>query len=65
MLATTKALIAYSVENSYLSSNYKLLGHRQVRATECPGQRLYDEIRSWDHYSKVPTGPNDTEIPSD
>ncbi|KAG5671295.1 hypothetical protein PVAND_001500 [Polypedilum vanderplanki] len=63
MLKATKDLIAYSLENGYLSPNYKVLGHRQVRATECPGQRLYEEIATWDHYSKTPSGPSDTNIP--
>lgn len=63
MLELAKDFIAYSLENGYLSPTYKVLGHRQVRDTECPGQRLFDEIQSWPHYSKVPTGPNDTIIP--
>lgn len=63
MMNQTKALIAYSLENGYLSNNYKLLGHRQVRDTECPGQRLFDEISTWSHYSPTPTGPKDTLIP--
>lgn len=63
MLNATKALIAHSVESGYLASNYKLLGHRQVRETECPGQRLFEEISTWDHFSSKPAGPSDPEIP--
>ena len=64
MLDATQSLIEYSVKNGYLTSTFKILGHRQVRATECPGQRLFDEIGTWSHFSKVPYGPNDTQIPS-
>jgi hypothetical protein len=96
MLAAVKNFIAYSSEMGYLMENYKILGHRQVRNTECPGvyqlllslikfylkhaihndkmmmmmminfvgQRLFDEISTWDHFSSVPVGPNDTIIPS-
>jgi N-acetylmuramoyl-L-alanine amidase len=63
MLDATQSLIEYSVQNGYLSSTYKILGHRQVRSTECPGQRLFDEIGTWCHFSKIPYGPNDTQIP--
>ncbi|CRK88995.1 CLUMA_CG002543, isoform A [Clunio marinus] len=63
MLSATKRFIELSVENGFLSPNYKLLGHRQVRNTECPGQRLYEEISSWSHFSNKPAGPDDPEIP--
>lgn len=64
MLRAAKDLIAYSLEQGHLSSNYKVLGHRQVRDTECPGQRLFDEISTWSHFSSIPTGFNDTNIPN-
>lgn len=63
MLEATQNLIEYSLQNGYLSQTYKLLGHRQVRKTECPGQRLFDEIHTWNHFSAIPAGPNDTRIP--
>jgi peptidoglycan-recognition protein LB len=63
MLTAVKAFISYSVDNGFLATNYKLLGHRQVRATECPGQRLFDEISSWNNFSSKPAGPDDPEIP--
>jgi peptidoglycan-recognition protein LB len=63
MLKATKDLIAYSARKGYLQPHYRILGHRQVRSTECPGQRLFDEIQTWDHFSKIPTGPDDTKIP--
>lgn len=63
MLTATKALIEQSVADGMLAPDYKLLGHRQVRNTECPGQRLYDEISNWTHFSIKPAGPDDPEIP--
>lgn len=58
-LKTAKALIAAGVELGLLQPNYKLLGHRQVRETECPGDALYQEIQSWDHYSPFPSSYKD------
>jgi peptidoglycan-recognition protein LB len=56
MLTATKALISASLKNGILATSYKLLGHRQVRNTECPGQRLFEEITSWGHFSSSPAG---------
>ncbi|XP_059052550.1 peptidoglycan-recognition protein LB-like [Achroia grisella] len=53
-LKTVKSLIAAGVEQGYIKTDYKLLGHRQVRQTECPGDALYSEITHWDHYSPFP-----------
>lgn len=47
MLQVTQDLIAYAVDQGYLSANYTLYGHRQVRATECPGNALFNEIKTW------------------
>lgn len=35
MIEATHKLIAYSVTSGHLHRNYTLLGHRQVRTTEC------------------------------
>lgn len=64
MLTATKALIQHSLAIGKLSTNYKLIGHRQVRETECPGQRLFEEISGWNNFSSKPTGPEDPVIPS-
>jgi len=34
-----------------LSSCYTLHGHRDVGSTECPGDALYDEIRTWSNFT--------------
>lgn len=64
MLNATMAFIEQSARNGLLTEDYKLIGHRQVRATECPGQRLFEEISKWDHFSSTPSGPEDTKIPN-
>ncbi|XP_070572362.1 peptidoglycan-recognition protein SC2-like [Ptychodera flava] len=43
-------LIDCGVSQNHIKSNYRLLGHRDVSATECPGHLLYDEIRTWPRY---------------
>ncbi len=40
-----------------------MMGHRQVRDTECPGQRLYEEIKKWDHHIEKPADHTDLQIP--
>ncbi|XP_073948318.1 peptidoglycan-recognition protein LB-like isoform X2 [Choristoneura fumiferana] len=55
-LQAVQELIAVGVKLGYISSNYHVIGHRQVAATECPGESLYQEISSWDRFLKhVPT----------
>ncbi|XP_068623392.1 peptidoglycan-recognition protein LB-like [Battus philenor] len=49
-LETTKKLIAQGVELGYISQDYKLIGHRQVRNTECPGEALFQEISTWNQF---------------
>ncbi|XP_044737984.1 peptidoglycan-recognition protein LB-like isoform X2 [Chrysoperla carnea] len=50
-LQTVKDLIQCGVDDGYISNDYILYGHRQVRATDCPGDALYKEIQTWPHYS--------------
>ncbi|XP_075063060.1 N-acetylmuramoyl-L-alanine amidase [Mixophyes fleayi] len=42
-----------AVRSGYISSNYTLQGHRQVGITSCPGDALYQEITSWDHFKET------------
>ncbi|KPJ11532.1 Peptidoglycan-recognition protein LB [Papilio machaon] len=51
MLESTKRLISIGVENGSISPNYKLIGHNQVMATECPGTALFNIISTWNHFS--------------
>ncbi|KAM3964005.1 peptidoglycan-recognition protein LB-like [Aphomia sociella] len=49
-LQTTKALIEEGVKRGYISSDYKLIGHKQVNPTECPGVALLNHISKWEHF---------------
>lgn len=60
-LQTVKELIQVGVEKGYIQANYKLVGHRQVRDTECPGGALHEEIKNWKHFSKFPASVHDLE----
>ncbi|CAK1541637.1 unnamed protein product [Leptosia nina] len=52
-LKTAKELIEIGVHLGYISPYYKLIGHRQVRATECPGEALFNEIKTWDRFTST------------
>ncbi|VVC97816.1 unnamed protein product [Leptidea sinapis] len=50
-LQAAKDLISIGVELGYIRPDYQLIGHRQVRATECPGDALYNEISNWERFT--------------
>ncbi|XP_046385125.1 peptidoglycan-recognition protein LB-like isoform X2 [Ischnura elegans] len=52
MLEATHGLIADGVARGKISPSFTLLGHRQVRETECPGQALFQEIQKWPHWGQ-------------
>lgn len=52
-LQTAKDLIAEGVKLGYIMSDYKLIAHRQASATECPGEALFNEIVTWDHFTLI------------
>ncbi|XP_004520320.1 peptidoglycan-recognition protein SC2-like [Ceratitis capitata] len=45
-----KALLATAVSKGQLKSDYALYGHRHFKATECPGNNLYNEIKTWPRF---------------
>ncbi|XP_063833118.1 peptidoglycan-recognition protein LB-like [Ostrinia nubilalis] len=49
-LEAAKELIKAGIKEGYISPDYKLVGHRQVMNTECPGGALYQHISTWDHF---------------
>ncbi|GBP27051.1 Peptidoglycan-recognition protein LB [Eumeta japonica] len=59
-LETVKAVIAKAVELGVVVADYKLVGHRQMTDSECPGDALFEEIRTWKNYSLLPSGPEDS-----
>ncbi|KAL5273969.1 PGRPLB family protein [Megaselia abdita] len=64
MLVATKNLIEFGIDKGYIAKDYQLVGHRQVRDTSCPGERLYKEIQTWKHYVPSPHYNQDiNEIP--
>lgn len=63
MMEAVKKLVEFGVSKGFIAENYTLLGHRQVRDTECPGTKLFDEISKWPHFSKHPDHRRDNFIP--
>jgi len=49
-LAAARALIDCGVQIGKIAPDYILCGHRDLRATEGPGETLYRHIQTWDHY---------------
>ncbi|XP_049879190.1 peptidoglycan-recognition protein LB-like [Pectinophora gossypiella] len=50
-LQTTQRLIALGVRLGFIRPQYSLIGHRQVSATECPGQALFNQISRWPNFT--------------
>uniref|UniRef100_A0A4W3IFJ9 Peptidoglycan-recognition protein n=1 Tax=Callorhinchus milii TaxID=7868 RepID=A0A4W3IFJ9_CALMI len=46
-LNASKSLIAYAVSRKNLTPRYTLKGHRQFLKTACPGDTLYNIIKTW------------------
>ncbi|XP_018106977.1 N-acetylmuramoyl-L-alanine amidase [Xenopus laevis] len=44
--------LSCAVRLGYITPNYIIQGHRQVVSTSCPGDALYKEIQSWDHFKE-------------
>lgn len=53
-LKAAQLLIEEGIRLKKLSQNYRLYGHRQLIASESPGETLYDIIKKWPHWSDVP-----------
>lgn len=62
MIENVHRLIAYGVTAGKIQANYTLLGHRQVRHTECPGDRLFKEISTWAHFVALPNAGKDDNV---
>ncbi|XP_041970834.1 peptidoglycan recognition protein-like [Aricia agestis] len=50
MLEAAQNLLQCGVDGGHLSPKYRLVGHKQLIATESPGQKLYREIRRWPNF---------------
>ncbi|TKC36362.1 hypothetical protein EI555_009044 [Monodon monoceros] len=42
-----------AVRAGFLRPGYALLGHRQLVRTDCPGDALFNQLRTWPHFDKV------------
>jgi N-acetylmuramoyl-L-alanine amidase len=49
-LTAIQQLISCGISLGKLSSNYSLHGHRDGVCTDCPGNALYNTIRTWPRY---------------
>ncbi|XP_063791826.1 peptidoglycan-recognition protein SC2-like [Pseudophryne corroboree] len=47
-----KSLIQCGVSKNYIRKNYTLKGHRNVFPTDCPGNTLYNNIRTWGRFKE-------------
>lgn len=64
MLKAVQTLIDYGVRKNIIASNYTLIGHRQTRPTECPGDRLFKEMQNWAHFSPMMDVVDPNSIPT-
>ncbi|XP_058790510.1 peptidoglycan-recognition protein SB1-like [Phymastichus coffea] len=53
-LENLQKLIQYGIEKGKIHKNYILLGLKQFRNTNSPGQVLFKIIQKWDHWSEIP-----------
>ncbi|KAL5016028.1 hypothetical protein ScPMuIL_005617 [Solemya velum] len=50
--STLKNLLEFGVRLGKISADYTLHGHRDVRDTACPGDKLYNFIKSLSHFDQ-------------
>ncbi|CAB3246191.1 unnamed protein product [Arctia plantaginis] len=46
-----KALLRTGVLTGKVKRDYKLIGHKQTRKTNCPGNALMKELSTWEHFA--------------
>lgn len=52
LLAVRDELPRCAIRAGLLRPDYALLGHRQLVPTECPGDLLFNLLRTWPHFDK-------------
>ncbi|XP_030570290.1 peptidoglycan-recognition protein LC isoform X2 [Drosophila novamexicana] len=52
-LRACQLLLADGVRLKKLTPDYKIYGHRQLLATQSPGDKLYNIIKTWPHFAKT------------
>lgn len=53
-LAAFHSLVECGISLGKVTPDYKLIGHRQARVTECPGQKFYDYLKTLPHWEANP-----------
>lgn len=53
MFNATRLLLEEGVRRYMLDKDYKLYGHRDLRAFESPGETVYKVIQGWPHYTSI------------
>ncbi|KAG7211020.1 hypothetical protein KM043_016382 [Ampulex compressa] len=53
-IGAARKLINWAMNNNKITSTYKLVGHRQTATTRCPGNNLYNLIKTWPHWVAQP-----------
>lgn len=53
-LKALNELISYGVSKGSISNKYHVVGHRQVRETECPGNKLYEYVQKLPRWTNSP-----------
>lgn len=54
-----------AVRAGFLRPDYRVLGHRQLVRTDCPGDALFHLLRTWPHFKAVsPRCPRYLGLPS-
>ncbi|XP_071446125.1 peptidoglycan recognition protein-like [Hetaerina americana] len=54
MTTALRNLLQCAVSLNELTSDYKLLGHRQVTSVLSPGRTFYEELKTWPHWASEP-----------
>jgi N-acetylmuramoyl-L-alanine amidase len=49
-ISALKGIISYGLSQGLLSTDYKMYGHRDARPTIGPGDKLYSQIQTFDHF---------------
>lgn len=52
-LNAAKSLISCGVSKNEIHKLYSLIGHRQAVSTECPGNKLFAEIKTWPRFTLI------------
>lgn len=56
-LIAAQQLIQQGVELQKIAEDYHLYGHRQLIPTISPGNKVYEIIQTWDHWTEVVIPP--------